>query len=33
MTYDTIQNFRAAMLDAGLTPTDVIETDGQLQRD
>ena len=32
MTYDTIQNFRTAMLDAGLTPPDVIEADGQLHR-
>ena len=32
MTYDTIQNFRTAMLDAGLTPPDVIEANGQLHR-
>lgn len=32
MTHDTIQNFRTAMLDAGLTPPDVIEADGQLHR-
>ena len=30
--HDTIQNFRTAMLDAGLTPPDVIEADGQLHR-
>ena len=30
--HDTIQNFRAAMLDAGLAPPDVIEADGQLHR-
>ena len=32
MSYDTIQQFRDAMLDAGLTPPDVIEADGQLHR-
>lgn len=32
MTFDTINNFRDAMLDAGLTPPDVIEADGQLHR-
>ena len=32
MSCDTIQNFRTAMLDAGLTPPDVIEADGQLHR-
>lgn len=32
MTHDTIQNFRTAMLDKGLTPPDVIEADGQLHR-
>lgn len=32
MSYDTINQFRTAMLDAGLTPPDVIEADGQLHR-
>ena len=32
MSCDTIQNFRTAMLDAVLTPPDVIEADGQLHR-
>lgn len=32
MSYDTITQFRTAMLDAGLTPPDVIEADGQLHR-
>ncbi len=30
--HDTINQFRTAMLDAGLTPPDVIEADGQLHR-
>lgn len=30
--HDTIQNFRTAMLDAGLTPPGLIEADGQLHR-
>ena len=32
MSYDTINQFRTAMLDAGLTPPDVIAADGQLYR-
>ena len=32
MSYDTISQFRDALLDAGLTPPDVIEADGQLHR-
>lgn len=32
MTFDTINNFRDAMLDAGIAPPDVIEADGQLHR-
>lgn len=32
MTHDTINQFRTAMLDAGLTPPDVIAADGQLHR-
>jgi putative DNA primase/helicase len=32
MSYDTTNQFRTAMLDAGLTPPDVIEADGQLHR-
>ena len=30
--HDTIQNFRTAVLDAGITPPDVIEAEGQLHR-
>ena len=32
MSYDTINQFRTAMLDAGLTPPGLIEADGQLHR-
>jgi len=32
MSYDTIDQFRDAMRDAGITPPDVIEADGQLHR-
>ncbi len=32
MSYDAITKFRTAMLDAGLTPPEVIEADGQLHR-
>jgi putative DNA primase/helicase len=32
MSHDTINQFSIAMLDAGLTPPDVIEADGQLHR-